>query len=360
MSTALTHMTAAKLGLGGGMEFVRGSSGLFALFSALRTLHGAGEVIVPSLCCETVALAALTAGHEVRFADVDEQTLCVSPATVGPLMSPLTRAVLVVHLYGVDARAEAFNALRQAHPAALFIEDIAHAIGGKDRDGRQMGAALDVTLASFADSKIVPGDGGLLLYSRPPVGEDLVRAQLPAGAPRSPPAALSSSMRNLVHAVADLWRTGEGSAVPGVFPSFAPHYRELVVLDGEFGDAPAAMLGLSRLDAITATRHADYVEWRELFAAHSVRVPDMHAGSTCWRCPVVFDTPLQAAQATALLRAGGVHASNHYFPLSVLFGSPATPVAEHAALRMVNLWTDGSLNFAAKQKAVALLDPLKH
>ena len=75
-------------------EFQRGSAGLYSLFKTIRDLHGAGEIIVPNLCCETVALAALFAGHQVRFADVDEQRFCVTPSSIQNVMGPLTRAAV--------------------------------------------------------------------------------------------------------------------------------------------------------------------------------------------------------------------------------------------------------------------------
>jgi hypothetical protein len=63
-------------------EFRRGSAGLYKIFETLRDLNGPGEIVIPNLCCETVALVALCAGHKIRFADVDNKRFCVTPPRV--------------------------------------------------------------------------------------------------------------------------------------------------------------------------------------------------------------------------------------------------------------------------------------
>ncbi len=93
---------AKHLGMENGLAFARGSAALYALLANLAEKDGPGEVVIPALCCESVALAAIYAGHEPRFAEVSSESLCVTPKTIAPLLSERTRAVLVVHLYGID------------------------------------------------------------------------------------------------------------------------------------------------------------------------------------------------------------------------------------------------------------------
>lgn len=333
-----------RLGMRSALTFSRGSAGLYTLLAALARRDGPGEVIVPTLCCETVALAALYAGHTVRLVDVSPETLCLTPATVAPHMSARTRAVLVVHLYGMDAQTAAFAPLRSAYPHTAFVEDIAHAFGGLGTDGRLLGAGLDYTLMSFADGKMVAGDGGMLLLAEHAMPAALLMRDAPHAPGRHSAPRLALSLRNLVHAVADLWREEGGRRSPPIFTQVQDRYRSLVVQAGGVADEPAAMAGIARIGASTAMRLRHYAAYRSQIRTPSAVVPAFHAGSTCWRCPVLFDTPGRAWEATDALRAAGLPASNHYFPLSVLFGQDACPAGEALALRIVNLWVDDSVS----------------
>lgn len=343
MSSLLEKKISGLLGMPSALSFSRGSAGLYALLKAIALRSGPGEVIVPTLCCETVALAAIYAGHTVRFADVSAATFCATPETVAPLMSGSTRAVILVHLYGIDAHAASFGALCQQYPDAIFVEDIAHALGGHDLDGKFLGAALDHTLMSFADSKIIPGDGGILLSASSAIAPEELTATIDVHTERDPRSRLALSMRNLVHGVADLWREEEGVRSAPVFPEILEKYRALVVSPGGIADEQAVSDGLDHLQSNQQARYGNYTRYREGIAGASATVPHLHEGSTCWRCPVVFNTPEQATAVTDALRAERIPASNHYFPLSVLFSAAPCPQGEYAALRMVNLWTEGGM-----------------
>ena len=344
MSSLLEKKISGLLGMPSALSFSRGSAGLYALLKAISLRLGPGEVIVPTLCCETVALAAVYAGHTVRFADVSVSTFCATPETVAPLMSGNTRAVILVHLYGIDANAASFGALRQQYPDAVFVEDIAHALGGHDRDGRLVGSALDHTLISFADSKIIPGDGGILLSVSSAIAPEELAATIDVQAERDPRPRLALSMRNLVHGVADLWREEEGVRPALVFPEMLERYRALVVSPGGIADEQAVSDELDHLQSNQQERYGNYKRYRAGITGSSAMVPHLHEGSTCWRCPVVFKTPAQAAVVTNALRAECNPASNHYFPLNVLFGAAPCPQGEYVALRMVNLWTERGMH----------------
>ena len=199
MNEPIEKEVAALLGMQSALAFSRGSAGLYALLAAIAKRYGPGDVIVPTLCRESVALAVLYAGHSVSFADVSAESLCVTPDTVGPLMSIRTRVVLLVHLYGVDAGTASFASLRKAYPNAVFVEDIAHSLGGYELTGKLLGGALDYTLVSFANSKIIPGDGGMLLFGEKSLlRHNEILAAKPVGVLRTPRPRLELSMRNMV------------------------------------------------------------------------------------------------------------------------------------------------------------------
>lgn len=322
------------------LAFSRASTGLYALFVALRKRDGPGEVVLPTLCCENVALAVRYAGHTLRFCDVSAESLCMTPETLNEVLSEKTRAVVLIHLYGVDAKVPSFDRLRRAWPRIAFIEDIAHAIGGRGDDGRMLGGGLDYALASFAESKIVPGDGGVLLFGPDSLAPGLVSAEMDTTADRVAHPRLALSLRNLVHGISDLWREENGRRSPAVFPALADRYRKLIVAPGGIADTAAVARGIVGLEANRAARYAKYVYYAEKITADRATIPRLHAGSNCWRCPLIFPTESRAAAITASLRAAGIPASNHYFPLSALFDAATCPVGEDIGLRIVNLWVD--------------------
>lgn len=336
----LAQHIADLLGMKTGLPFSRGSAGLYALFSAIAKRSGYGEIIIPTLCCETVALAAVYAGHEVRFADVSPETLCVTPETVNALITSRTRAVVIVHLYGMDAQVSGFAGLRSQYPEIAFIEDIAHAIGGVDEEGVLLGGSLDYTLVSFADSKILPGDGGVILFGNGTLEPGSLLNEISMGTSRSLNPRLALSMRNLVHAIADLWRDKKGKVVPAVFLEMLDNYRDLVVMQGGISDEKAAKSGIEKLESIRRVRYENYRKYSTGISFPGVRILSFHEGSNCWRCPLVFESAETATNVTDALREKGIPASNHYFPLNVLFGAPSCISGENAALRIVNLWVD--------------------
>src|SRR6185436_7072758 len=88
------------------------------------------EVIVPELTWIASAAPVDYVGATVVFADVDPRTWCLSPAAVEQLVTPRTKAVIPVDLYGGMADWAALEALADRHGFAL-IEDAAQAIGAR-------------------------------------------------------------------------------------------------------------------------------------------------------------------------------------------------------------------------------------
>lgn len=338
-----------------GVTFSRASTGLFALLKALADKYGQGEVILPSLCCESVALAALYSGHKPRFADVSLETFAISLETVEALISKDTRAIIVVHLFGVDAKVEQFASLRRKYPDVAFVEDIAHAIGGKDGNGIFQGSHLDYTLLSFAQNKILPGDGGIILLPDESVvsAEELEQA-IPNGLKAAPPSELFLSLRNLVHAVADGWRINPEYEVSSVFLPAYKYYRDVIIYSGSIVDEGLLSLAIHDLENSRLKRQQRYQFYRRAIkVAHVIPINDQ---GICWRCPVLFGEPASAVSATVRLRKAGLNASNHYFPLHLLFGEGECPVSEYISSRIVNLWVDDSISDGDMRDSVDIIN----
>lgn len=137
------------------------ANGTDALTIALRALGvGPGdEVVVPSFTFYATAEAVPPTGARPVFCDVDPDTMCVSAETVRAALTPRTKAVVAVHLFG--------NLAPVAEIAALglpVIEDAAQAAGTLGPDGARPGALGTLATFSFFPSKNLGcfGDGGAI------------------------------------------------------------------------------------------------------------------------------------------------------------------------------------------------------
>jgi perosamine synthetase len=140
------------------------SSGTAGLHMALLALDiGPGdEVIVPSFAFIAVANAVLHVRATPVFADIDPVTLNLTPSTVEPLITPRTRAILVVHTFGIPADMHTFRALATTHNLVI-IEDACEALGAQLHD-RRVGAFGDLSVFGFYPNKqITTGEGGAIL-----------------------------------------------------------------------------------------------------------------------------------------------------------------------------------------------------
>ena len=172
-----------------------------------------------------------------------------------------------------------------------------------------LGGGMDYTLLSFADSKIVSGDGGMLLFSGKVPAESVnkINTLIPVTAPYMPSPGLALSLRNLVHGLADLRREHPAANVAPAFCAVAKNYRDLIVCSGGIGDAASVATGFSGLDAVRISRYRNYVRYREGISIGHAKVVPLHKGSTCWRCPVLFDEADRARHITKALRSAGIH-----------------------------------------------------
>lgn len=140
------------------------SSGTAGLHMALLTLGiGEGdEVIVPSFAFVAVANAVLSVRATPVFADIDPITFNLTAATVACVLTPRTRAILVVHTFGVPAEMATLRALATRHGLVL-IEDACEAIGATIKN-RRVGSFGDLAVFGFYPNKqLTTGEGGAIL-----------------------------------------------------------------------------------------------------------------------------------------------------------------------------------------------------
>jgi dTDP-3-amino-3,4,6-trideoxy-alpha-D-glucose transaminase len=140
------------------------ANGTDALTLALRALGvGPGdEVIVPSFTFYASAEAIPPTGARPVFCDVDPETFCVTQESVQAAITPRTKAVIVVHLFGNLAPVAEIEAL-----GVPVVEDAAQAAGAVTADGRRAGALGTIATFSFFPSKNLAafGDAGAVVTS---------------------------------------------------------------------------------------------------------------------------------------------------------------------------------------------------
>jgi dTDP-3-amino-3,4,6-trideoxy-alpha-D-glucose transaminase len=145
------------------------ANGTDALTIALRALgvRPGDEVVVPSFTFYATAEAVAGAGAQPVFCDVDPETFCVTAETVKAAMTPRTKAVVPVHLFGNVAPVSELREL-----GVPVLEDAAQAVGAV-LAGTKAGALGDAATFSFFPSKNLPGlgDGGAIATSSDEVAE---------------------------------------------------------------------------------------------------------------------------------------------------------------------------------------------
>ncbi len=132
------------------------------------------EVITTPMTFVATSNAVLYAGATPVFADVEPATGLLDPAAVEAAITPRTRAIIVVHLYGQLADMRRFREIADRHKLVL-IEDAAHTTEGR-RDGYRVAELGDATVFSFYATKtMTSGDGGAIVVRDPAVDQKLRR-----------------------------------------------------------------------------------------------------------------------------------------------------------------------------------------
>jgi dTDP-4-amino-4,6-dideoxygalactose transaminase len=149
-----------------GTRYAKGvASGTASLTMTLRAigLERGEEVIVPVHTAMPTAEAVALADGVVVFADIDEDTYLLDPERVKECITPRTKALIAVHLYGLCAPMDALCALAERYDLIL-IEDVAQAQGARFR-GRRAGTFGHAGCLSFFPSKNLGGfgDGGAVV-----------------------------------------------------------------------------------------------------------------------------------------------------------------------------------------------------
>jgi perosamine synthetase len=221
---AFEQAWAAYCGVAHGVAVSNGTVAL-QLAVAMLDLQPGDEVIVPTFTIISCAQAVTYNGGTVVLVDSDPQTWCMDVDQLAAKITPRTRAIMPVHLYGHPVDMDPVRALAQRHNLVI-VEDAAEAHGATYK-GARCGGLGDLGCFSFYANKIITtGEGGMVvtnsaayaerlrwaqpgLSQRPPVLSHRVGAQLSA----HQPASRAGAGRSL-SALRRRWRTSAGWARP--------------------------------------------------------------------------------------------------------------------------------------------------
>jgi perosamine synthetase len=329
----LDEFERALAGWVGTRHAVAVSSGTAALHLLVRGLGiGPGdEVLVPSFTFAASVNVVLQEGAVPIFVDIEPDVYTMSVEDAERKITPRTKAILAVDLFGHPAEWDAILELARRH-GLRTIDDSCEALGATYR-GRRLGSFGDAAAFAFYPNKqITTGEGGALVTD-----DDGL-------------AALARSLRNQGRAAMGAGREHERAGY---------NYRM---------DEMSAALGLSqlgRIDELLARRERVAAAYTERLAAvPAVRAPVVrdHVGMSWFVYVVTLGEGLEREAVIAALEARGVPARGYFVPIHTqpyLRSHPARavrlPVTERAARRTVALPFHGRLGMAALDRVVQTL-----
>lgn len=309
----LEKSVAALCGVEHAIACASGSDAILLALMALDVGEG-DEVIVPSFTFFATASAVWRLGARPVFVDIDPQTFNLDPQRIEDAITPLTRAIIPVHLFGQCADMDAINQIAAEHGLHV-IEDAAQAIAAKF-NGKPAGSLSAVGCLSFYPTKNLGGfgDGGMLTTHD---------------------AALAERLRLF--------------AAHGMSPRY---YHQVVGLNSRLDTIQAAVLRvkLPQLDAWTAARAANAGHYYEQLAgpaeAGSLVLPECDPRCEhVWNQFTVRVPGGRRDTVKAQLAAAGV-GSEIYYPVplhlqkcfqTLGYGPGSLPETERAAREVLSL-----------------------
>lgn len=143
------------------------NSGTDALYLALAALDikEGDEVILPTYTFIATALCISYGGAKPVFVDIESTTYNMDPEALRKAITPRTKAIIPVHIYGQSANMDEVLAIAKEHQLKV-IEDAAQAHGARF-NGKRIGSLGDVSCFSFYPTKALGafGDGGMIVTS---------------------------------------------------------------------------------------------------------------------------------------------------------------------------------------------------
>jgi perosamine synthetase len=162
---------ASYCGMDHGVAVSNGTTALQVAMAALGLEPGA-EVIMPTFTIISCAIAVIEAGAVPVLVDSDPRTWCIQVEDIERRITPRTRAIMPVHMYGHPVDMDPVRALAEKY--RLFIVEDAAEAHGAEYKGQKVGGIGDLSCFSFYANKIITtGEGGMVLARRADHAEQL-------------------------------------------------------------------------------------------------------------------------------------------------------------------------------------------
>ena len=270
------------------------------------------EVIVPDATWIATISPVTYLNATPVFVDVRPDTWCLDPECLEQAITPRTRAIVVVHLYGSMTEMNAVTAIAGRHGIPV-VEDAAEALGS-EYDGKRAGSMGDFATFSFHGTKtMTTGEGGMLVTNRD----------------------------DLAETITILDNHGRDPKVPRMF------WCEKVGFKYRMSNLQAALgcAQMERLDEMVDKRRQIYAWYRELTAD----LPDLAwnvepegTRNSYWMSTLILgDSQLRARDdVIARLEAAGVDARPFFYPVSsfpMFDAAVENPVSRRLGARGINL-----------------------
>jgi perosamine synthetase len=286
------------------------------LLAATLNLGPGDEVIMPSLTYVATANAIRYTGATPVFVDSEQETWNIDPNTVAEAITPRTRAILAVHLYGHPADMDSLRLIAAEHNV-LLLEDAAEAHGACYK-GQRVGSLSDAAIFSFYGNKIITtGEGGVIVTNNQAWAE---RAFF-------------------------LENQGRYSENPYWHSEVAYNYRMTNI------QAAIGLAQLERIDEMIDIRRRNAAHYnRRLADVRGLTLPPETdwAKNVFWMYSVIIDDEfgLERDEVRAKLRAAGVDTRPFFYPVHALpmyKTGQSLPVAEDLGRRGINLPSGATL-----------------
>jgi len=166
---ALEEEWARYFGVKHAIAVNSGTSGLYCAVGATGVEPGEEIIVSPYTMCAS-ATAPLVYNAIPVFADIEEEYYCLDPEDIERKITPKTRAIIVVDIFGQPYNAKAINAIAKKHDL-IIIEDVAQAPGAK-LNGKYAGTLGDIGVFSLNYHKhIQSGEGGIIVTDNDELAE---------------------------------------------------------------------------------------------------------------------------------------------------------------------------------------------
>lgn len=316
--------SSARFGIG----VNTGTSALHLALLAAGVGPGDEVITVPFTFVATVAAIRYTGATPV-FVDIDPISYTMDPAGLEAVITPRTKAILPVHLYGQPADMDPILAIARRH-GLVVIEDAAQAHGAEYK-GRRVGSLGDLACFSFYPGKNLGacGEGGMVVTDNPAYTRT-VRMLRDWGAERK-------------------------------------YHHELLGYNFRMEGIQGAVLRvkLRHLEAWTEARRSVAAHYNKLFAGSGVATPEEMSWARHVYHIYAVRSPDRAGWQEALL-AKGIQTGIHYpFPIHLLpahadlgYGEGAFPHSERAAREVLSLPMFPELTAAQREEVAAAVRAL--